>query len=242
VPELSARLRASKLGAGFAEWIERNWAALVESPKLKEAPPQVASGRSGPAAAPAPSSSPRAAKTKEPAPETAPPPKPAVATAAPSYLKPPLPKSVLEPGAVPGPVSPTLNAMPEAVEGFPKISQSEVNTFAKTPTAELIPEGTKLYRMVGEGSNPAGAFWTREMPATEAQWRSASAVKGEWNGDGGVVEYTVPPGGMPAWTGEAATQPAALPGYILKGGGDQVVVPANSIIPSASKPTPWGSG
>ncbi|MEP6873620.1 MAG: DUF6861 domain-containing protein [Burkholderiales bacterium] len=38
VPELSAKLRASKLGAGFAEWVERNWSALVENPKLKEAP------------------------------------------------------------------------------------------------------------------------------------------------------------------------------------------------------------
>jgi hypothetical protein len=46
---------------------------------------------------------------------------------------------------------------------------------------------------------------------------------------------------MSAWTGKAAAQPTALPGYILKGGGDQVVIPANSIVPSAPKPTPWSA-
>lgn len=35
VPELVRRFRASKLGAGFAEWIERNWKGLIEEPKLK---------------------------------------------------------------------------------------------------------------------------------------------------------------------------------------------------------------
>jgi hypothetical protein len=36
VPELVARLRASKLGAGFAEWIEKNWSRLLKEEKLKE--------------------------------------------------------------------------------------------------------------------------------------------------------------------------------------------------------------
>jgi hypothetical protein len=35
VPELVSKLRTSKLGAGFAEWIERNWKGLLEEPKLK---------------------------------------------------------------------------------------------------------------------------------------------------------------------------------------------------------------
>jgi hypothetical protein len=129
--------------------------------------------------------------------------------------------------------------MPDIPEGFPKISQSEVNTFTKIPTPEILPEGTKLYRIVGDGSNASGSFWTRELPATEAEWRSKAAVQGQWNGDGGYVEYTVPAGGIPAWTGKAAPQPAALPGYILKGGGDQVVIPPNTITPSEPMPTPW---
>lgn len=35
VPELVSRLRASKLGSGFAQWIERTWRALIENPKLR---------------------------------------------------------------------------------------------------------------------------------------------------------------------------------------------------------------
>jgi len=38
VPELAAKLRASKLGAGFAEWVEKNWARLIEEPRLKGEP------------------------------------------------------------------------------------------------------------------------------------------------------------------------------------------------------------
>lgn len=131
--------------------------------------------------------------------------------------------------------------MPEIPKGFPKISQSEVNTFAKTPTPELLAAGTRLYRVVGEGNNASGSFWTRQLPATEAEWRSSAAVQGQWYGDGGYVEYIVPAGGMPAWTGNAASQPAALPGYVLNGGGDQVVFPPNNITPSAIMPTPWNA-
>jgi hypothetical protein len=36
VPELVGRLRASKLGAGFAGWIERNWKALIGDTKLQD--------------------------------------------------------------------------------------------------------------------------------------------------------------------------------------------------------------
>src|SRR5262245_12116803 len=35
VAELVGKLRASKIGAGFAEWVERNWQALVNEPKLR---------------------------------------------------------------------------------------------------------------------------------------------------------------------------------------------------------------
>ncbi len=41
VPELVAGLRKSRLGGSFASWVERNWAALVENPKLKDAPPAI---------------------------------------------------------------------------------------------------------------------------------------------------------------------------------------------------------
>jgi hypothetical protein len=53
VPELAAKLRSSKLGAAFAEWVERNWSELVNNPKLKDAP-----AAKTPASAPKPSPAP----------------------------------------------------------------------------------------------------------------------------------------------------------------------------------------
>jgi len=35
VGELVGKLKASKIGAGFAEWVERNWRGLVDEPKLR---------------------------------------------------------------------------------------------------------------------------------------------------------------------------------------------------------------
>jgi hypothetical protein len=35
VPELIGKLRSSKLGAAFAEWVEKNWTRLLNEPKLK---------------------------------------------------------------------------------------------------------------------------------------------------------------------------------------------------------------
>lgn len=74
VPELAAKLRSSKLGAAFAEWVERNWAELVNNPKLKP-PPEIAPQTSGGAGGPRPTSpaqkpSPR---NKEPVVEEPPP-------------------------------------------------------------------------------------------------------------------------------------------------------------------------
>jgi hypothetical protein len=36
VPELVAKLRASRLGEGFATWVERNWTSLIDNPRLKQ--------------------------------------------------------------------------------------------------------------------------------------------------------------------------------------------------------------
>jgi len=36
VPEPVGKLRSSKLGAGFADWVERNWRSLVENPRLNK--------------------------------------------------------------------------------------------------------------------------------------------------------------------------------------------------------------
>jgi hypothetical protein len=36
VPEVVAKLRASRLGAVFAAWVERNWKRLIAEPRLKD--------------------------------------------------------------------------------------------------------------------------------------------------------------------------------------------------------------
>jgi hypothetical protein len=35
VPELVSKLRASKLGVAFADWVEKNWSRLIKEPKLQ---------------------------------------------------------------------------------------------------------------------------------------------------------------------------------------------------------------
>ena len=80
VPELAAKLRSSKLGAAFAEWIERNWAELVNNPKLKQPPdiaPQAGGGTAGPK--PIPPVQKPSPRNKEPVVE-GPPPSPKKAT------------------------------------------------------------------------------------------------------------------------------------------------------------------
>lgn len=47
VPELLTKLRASKLGDGFAAWVERNWASLIKNERLQQEQPSVQGGRGG---------------------------------------------------------------------------------------------------------------------------------------------------------------------------------------------------
>ncbi|MFC5863352.1 DUF6861 domain-containing protein [Acidicapsa dinghuensis] len=45
--ELLGKLRASKLGDGFADWVEKNWRNLTENPKLKPKVAETAGGAGG---------------------------------------------------------------------------------------------------------------------------------------------------------------------------------------------------
>src|SRR5262245_60460109 len=42
--QLVSKLRASRLGEGFAAWVERNWAALVKNERLQQTHPDARSG------------------------------------------------------------------------------------------------------------------------------------------------------------------------------------------------------
>ena len=128
---------------------------------------------------------------------------------------------------------------PPKKSGWPAIHSDEAATFRNTPIADELPEGTKLYRVVDKKSHPNGSYWTKTDPRsmTEAQWRSSSAVKGEWNGDGAFVEYEVPEGGMKVWQGETAAQMSSDGRNVLSGGGNQIWVPKGSTKAGAPKST-----
>lgn len=154
----------------------------------------------------------------------------------------------VEPGAVPD--SPRLQAdlresqlrgAPDTPPGWPEMTDDAASTFGAAPKPMTFPEGTKLYRVIDNSGSAAGGHWTLDPPpATEAAWRGSSAVKDAWNGDGGYVMQTVGPEGLKAWSGPAAPQAAAVDGYVLPGGGNQVWVPPGTIGGGAvPKPTPW---
>jgi len=119
---------------------------------------------------------------------------------------------------------------PPEKAGWPEISSNQAATFNKPPEPKVLPAGTKLYRVIDSESDANGFYWTTTDPRTmsEAQWRSGQAVKGEWNGDGAFVEYKVPKGGMKVWSGEAAPQLSSDGVNVLRGGGNQIWIPAGS--------------
>ena len=154
----------------------------------------------------------------------------------------------IEPGAVP--TTPELQqsfteslrrTAPTAPDGWPPLSDDIAATFGGTPQAQNIASGTKLYRVIGSDRSASGSFWSFDPPpATEADWRGPSAVKDAWNGDGGYVEHTVGPDGLKAWTGPIAPQQAAVDGYMLPGGGQQIWVPPGTLAPGGpAQATPW---
>jgi len=129
---------------------------------------------------------------------------------------------------------------PPAKPGWPEIDPGSAATFKDPPAAIELSKGDKRYRVIDSQSNPNGGYWTTTDPRTmtEAQWRSGAAVKGEWNRDGAFVEYEVPQGGLKVWSGEAAPQMSSDGVNVLRGGGNQVWVPADSL--KASPPISTG--
>lgn len=229
VAELVGKLRTSRLGDGFATWVEKNWRELVKDPRLR---PRGAAGAGLAERAEASASTPH---KPERAPGAAPKQDPD------SFL---LPKKIgREPGAVPG-TPPKLDVDPPVQPLDPRfrIEAKAVDTFAETPTFETLPQGTKIYRVVGKETDLSGGFWSLDPPpVTEAQWRAGSAVTNEWNGDGGYVVQEAGPEGIKVWKGPAAPQPSSVDGYYLPGGDTQLYVPKGQINPTTLNPvpTPW---
>jgi hypothetical protein len=109
--------------------------------------------------------------------------------------------------------------------------------------ADVIPPGTKLYRILDEQATPAGAYWATQLPADKACWRCDYAVKENWNDNGYYTEYTVPPGeGLKVWRGTTAGQEYREhngKAFYLEGGSEQIFIPPHTVSPAPKKFTPW---
>lgn len=121
-------------------------------------------------------------------------------------------------------------------KGWPDLPAKETPNFQAAQPVDL-PEGTTIYRVIDDNSNPSGSYWAPSLPADEDTWRSDNAVKGEWNSDGKVVIAKVSPGGLKAWMGPASGQGKH------PGGGTQFYVPPNSVPVSTGNiyTSPWSA-
>lgn len=119
-------------------------------------------------------------------------------------------------------------------KGWPDLPAKEAPNFQSAQPVDL-PPGTTLFRVVDDNSNPAGSYWATSLPADEDSWRSECAVKPEWNSDGKMMAYTVPPEGLKVWMGPASSQGS------LSGGGNQLWMPPNTVAPAGPFGSPWSS-
>ena len=131
-----------------------------------------------------------------------------------------------EMGAKPGDLPVSKPTQVDVPPGWPDPT-SELANFDGPPTADVWPAGETRYRVVGDGSRPAGPYWTTEPPISDDVLRNDLAVKNSWNGNHGVVAYT-PTEDIPVWTGTVGPQPTSSPHpggpHHLPGGGQQTYV------------------
>ena len=97
-----------------------------------------------------------------------------------------------------------------------------------------LAPGTRIYRIIDDGSNPGGSYWAFSIPPSEAAWRAGNAVLDNWNSDGQYVEYEVPPGpGLNVWAGGTSGQGLSEdgdPGHVLPGGEQQKSGGSNRVV------------
>lgn len=131
-------------------------------------------------------------------------------------------------------------------------SHADIGPDAKKPLTEAfntfhsvepdrLPPSTVIYRVLDPKSNDNSICWMTKdefkQLKNKADWRDRFAVWKNWNSNGEVVTYTVPPGpGLPVWRGKTASQPltdsggnivkanAQGDGFWLQGGAEQLVV------------------
>ena len=144
-------------------------------------------------------------------------------------------------------------------DAAPKPMKGAYSTFHDI-RPDIIPEGKTLVRVVDPGSNDNSICWMTmeeyKKLLTKDDWRRKFAVWANWNDNGQITTYTVPPGGIPVWRGKTASQPlndannvpiknAKGEGYFLEGGAEQLVIDPKHLDQRFLNPreaTNWGYG
>src|SRR5260370_15189611 len=94
------------------------------------------------------------------------------------------------------------------------------NTFrSATYEGSVLSEDTILYRAIGDGGNPNGAFWTSTPPAGPLQSVIDSALDQSWGNTATTTITRTFPAGTQIFEGAAAPQGG------LVGGGNQIYIP-----------------
>jgi hypothetical protein len=100
------------------------------------------------------------------------------------------------------------------------LAQDIANTFrSSTYTGSTLSEDTTLYRVIGDGGNPNGSFWTSTQPAGPLQSVIDSALDQSWGNTATTTITRTFPSGTQIFEGSAAPQGG------LVGGGNQIYIP-----------------
>ena len=134
---------------------------------------------------------------------------------------------------------------PDVSDTGPKVLRGKYDTFHKM-NAEIIPPGTKIYRVIAPSSADNSICWMSESEfrklTSKDEWRRRFAVWASWNNNGEFVTYVVPPGpGLRVWSGPAASQ--RMSQFVLEGGGEQIVLDPATLEKAflgRRQPTNWG--
>lgn len=105
------------------------------------------------------------------------------------------------------------------------LSASDAANFADAKADEL-PAGTKIYRVTG--GNPAGGYWTAQIPASVGDVIGGTAVRPAWNNFSKFYVYEVPAGQtLKVWRGTTAAQQIAdgVINPFLPGKAEQIFIP-----------------
>ena len=118
-------------------------------------------------------------------------------------------------------------------EGWPDLPADQAPNFQSAQPVTL-PPGTTIFRVIEDEKAGGGCYWTPWLPEDEEIWRKGCAVEQDFNKDGQVAIFTVPPGpGLKVWMGRASKQKA------YEGGGVQFFMDRGTVKPDVVASTPW---